>query len=249
MRLAVFPGCPTKDIISYPMKIKVLFFGLAHDLTGFEEEEAEVPESENLAGLCRQYQTRFPRLAEISRSLLVSVNQNISDLSTPLNDGDEVAFLPPVSGGSCEDLYHIRRERITARELTNMLKAPDAGAVVVFEGVVRNHSRGQKTLYLEYEAYTGMAIRMMKEIGDSAKRQFPIDRIGMLHRVGRVEIGETSVVIVVTSAHRQAAFEACRYSIDELKRKVPIWKKEYFQEGAVWAEGEGLEQSLASSLA
>jgi MoaE-MoaD fusion protein len=230
------------------MKIKVLFFGLAHDVTGFEQDEAEVPEGESLASLRRQYETRFPRLAEISGSLLVSVNQDVPDSSKTLTDGDEVAFLPPVSGGSGEDLYRITREPITAQELANLLKAPDAGAVVVFEGVVRNHSHGRKTLYLEYEAYTSMAFRIMKEIGDSARRQFPIGRIGMFHRVGRVEIGETSVAIVVTSAHRRTAFEACRYAIDELKRKVPIWKKEHFEEGAAWAEGEQLKQSFVGSL-
>ena len=231
------------------MKIKVLFFGLAHDMTGFEQEETEVPEGENLASLCRQYHTRFPRLAEISGSILVSVNQNVSDPSRPLSDGDEVAFLPPVSGGSCEDLYRITSEPINAHELANLLKAPEAGAVVLFEGIVRNHSDCRKTLYLEYEAYTSMATRMMEEIGENAKRQFAINRIGMLHRVGRVEIGDTSVAIVVTSAHRQAAFEACRYAIDELKRKVPIWKKEHFQEGVVWAEGEGLRQPVARAQA
>jgi MoaE-MoaD fusion protein len=230
------------------MKIRVLFFGLAHDVTGFEQEEAEVPEGENLASLCRQYESRFPRLSEISGSLVVSVNQDIPHPSRALTDGDEVAFLPPVSGGSNEDIYGITREAITVQELARRLKAPDAGAMVAFEGVVRNHSHGRKTLYLEYEAYTAMAIRMMKEIGESARRQFPICRIGMLHRVGRVDVGDTSVAIVVTSEHRRAAFEACRYAIDELKSKVPIWKKEYFKDGAVWAEGEGLRRSLVGTL-
>jgi MoaE-MoaD fusion protein len=226
------------------MKIRVLFFGLACDVTGVEQEEAEVPEGENLTSLRRKYQNRFPGLAEIAGSLLVSVNQEIPEPSKALQEGDEVAFLPPVSGGSYEDLYRMTREPITAQDLANRLKAPEAGAVVAFEGVVRNNSHGRKTLYLEYEAYTAMAIRMMKQIGESAKRQFPIEQIGMLHRVGRVEIGDTSVAIVVTSAHRRAAFEACHYAIDELKHKVPIWKKEYFEDGAVWAEGEQLTRSL-----
>jgi molybdopterin synthase catalytic subunit len=111
--------------------------------------------------------------------------------------------------------------------------------VVVFEGIVRNHSRGRFTLYLEYEAYEPMAIRKMEEIIHEVKQKFAIDRIGMIHRLGRLEIGETSVAIIVTSGHRHAAFEACHYVIDRLKRIVPIWKKEYFQDGSVWAEGEG----------
>jgi MoaE-MoaD fusion protein len=230
------------------MRIRVLFFGLAHDVTGFDQEETEAREGENLAALCRQYQTRFPRLAEMSRSLLVAVNQDISEPSRTLRDGDEVAFLPPVSGGSSEDLYRITREPVPTQELARQLKAPEDGALVVFEGVVRNHSQGRKTLYLEYEAYEAMAIRKMREVGETARQKFPIDRIVMVHRVGRVEIGDTSVAILVTSAHRRAAFEACHYAIDELKRTVPIWKKEYFEDGAVWAEGEAHRQSLAEMM-
>jgi molybdopterin converting factor subunit 1 len=230
------------------MKVKVLFFGLAHDVTGFEQEEAEIPEGQNVASLCRQYQSRFPRLAEISSSLLVSVNQDIAGPSSTLRDGDEVAFLPPVSGGSTEDCYRITRDSVSSQELIRQFKAPEDGAVVLFEGVVRNHSGGRRTLYLEYEAYETMAIRMMREIGESAKRKFPIDRIAMVHRLGRVDIGDPSVAIVVTSEHRRAAFEACHYAIDELKRKVPIWKKEYFEDGAVWAEGEAQKPSFAGAL-
>ena len=138
-----------------------------------------------------------------------------------------------------EDFYRLTKEVIRTRELAEALKAPEDGATIVFEGIVRNHSKGKKTLYLEYEAYEPMAVRKMEEIGDEIKRKFAIDRVGMVHRTGRLEIGETSVAIIVTSAHRAAAFDACRYAIDRLKQIVPIWKKEYFEDGAVWAEGEG----------
>jgi molybdopterin synthase catalytic subunit len=110
--------------------------------------------------------------------------------------------------------------------------------VVVFEGIVRNNSKGRKTLYLEYEAYAPMALRKMEELGTETKLKFPIDRIGIIHRLGRMEIGETSVAIIVTSAHRRAAFEACRHAIDRLKQIVPIWKKEFFEDGGVWADSE-----------
>jgi molybdopterin synthase catalytic subunit len=116
--------------------------------------------------------------------------------------------------------------------------------VVVFEGIVRNHSRGRSTLYLEYEAYEPMAIRKMEELGREAKQKFTIDGIGLIHRLGRLEIGETSVAIIVTAEHRRAAFEACQYAIDRLKQIVPVWKKEYFADGAVWAEGEGQTRIL-----
>jgi molybdopterin synthase catalytic subunit len=110
--------------------------------------------------------------------------------------------------------------------------------VVVFEGIVRNHSAGRTTLHLEYEAYEAMAIAKMREIGAEMREKFAIRRFAMVHRLGRLEIGETSVLIAVSSAHRAAAFDACRFGIDTLKRNVPIWKKEFFRDGAVWAEGE-----------
>jgi molybdopterin synthase catalytic subunit/molybdopterin converting factor small subunit len=221
------------------MKIEVLFFGLAHDLTGFAREQAEIVEGERLDYLRRRYEDRFPRLREFSGSLLAAVNQELAEPSRVLCDGDEVAFMPPVSGGAGDDFYRITREPILTRELVDSLKAPEDGAVVVFEGIVRNHSRGRRTLYLEYEAYEPMAVSKMEEVGREAREKFSIDRIGVIHRLGRLEIGETSVAILVTSAHRPAAFDACRYAIDRLKQIVPIWKKEYFEDGAVWAEGEG----------
>jgi len=223
------------------MKVEVLFFGLAHDLTGFEREQVDIPEGASVENLRNHYEDRYPRLREYASSLLAAVNQEIADPSQILCEGDEVAFLPPVSGGAGEDFYEITRDPIPTQNLANRLKAPEDGAAVVFEGIVRNHSRGRRTLYLEYEAYEPMAVRRMEEVGREARAKFPIDRIGMIHRLGRLEIGETSVAIIVTSAHRRAAFEACRFAIDRLKQIVPIWKKEYFEDGAVWAEGE--EQS------
>ena len=118
---------------------------------------------------------------------------------------------------------------------------------MIFEGFVRNHSRGRATLHLEYEAYEPMAIRKMEELGGEAKQKFAIDGMGMIHRLGRLEIGETSVAIIVTAEHRRAAFEACQFAIDRLKQIVPIWKKEYFADGAVWAEGEGQTRILVES--
>ena len=220
------------------MKVKVLFFGPTHDLTGFAQEQWEVPEGESVAGLWRSCQQRFPRLGEIAGSLVVAVNQEIAAPSQFLREGDEVAFLPPVSGGAGDDIYLLTREAVHSADLASRLRAPQDGAVVVFEGIVRDNFLGRKTLFLEYEAYEPMAVRKMEEIGQEAKGKFAIDRIGMIHRLGRVEIGETSVAIVVAAAHRRAAFEACHYAIDRFKRIVPIWKKEHFEGGAVWAESE-----------
>ncbi len=229
------------------MKVNVLFFGVTHDLTGCAQEQVELPDGETLEGLRRHCETRFPRLGSVGGSLLLAVNQEFTRGPVSLHDGDEVAFMPPVSGGSDADFFRITREPILAAELAKPLRAAHDGAVVIFEGFVRNHSRGGSTLYLEYEGYEPMAISKMRELGEEAKQKFAIDAIGMIHRLGRLEIGETSVAIIVTAAHRRAAFEACQYAIDRLKQIVPIWKKEYFADGAVWAEGEGQTRVVVES--
>jgi molybdopterin synthase catalytic subunit len=143
-----------------------------------------------------------------------------------------------VSGGTENEFFGITRSPISGAELAKQLCTPQDGAVVIFEGVVRNHSGGRATLFLEYEAYEPMAIRKMQELGSEAREKFAIDGIGMMHRLGRLEIGETSVAIVVTAEHRHAAFQACEYAINRLKQIVPIWKKEYFADGTAWADGE-----------
>ena len=145
-----------------------------------------------------------------------------------------------------EDIFRIVREPIDAKGIVESLKAPEDGALVVFDGFVRDNFKGQKTLYLEYEAYENMAWAKMREIGAQIHERFAIRRLAMVHRLGRLEIGETSVLIAVASAHRAAAFDACRYAIDTLKKTVPIWKKEYFVGGAVWAEGERVPEEAIS---
>lgn len=229
------------------MKVRVLFFGLARDLTGLKEETAEVSEGESVEGLWRTYQGRYPGLAAATASMRIAVNEEFVSLARALREGDEIAVMPPVSGGSGDDFYRITRAPIRAAELAAELKAPADGAVVTFEGIVREQSQGRRTLYLEYEAYEPMATRKMEEIGREARSRFEIDSMGMAHRVGRLEIGETSVAIVVTAPHRGPAFEACRFAIDRLKLTVPIWKKEHFEDGAVWAEGEGQTRILAEA--
>lgn len=137
-----------------------------------------------------------------------------------------------------DDLFLLTREPIDMPALSRHVRAPEDGAVVTFDGFVRNQSHNRVTLYLDYEAYESMAFTKMREIGSQMHEKFPIHRIAIAHRLGRLEIGETSVFIAVSAPHRPAAFDACRYAIDTLKRTVPIWKKEYFADGAVWADGE-----------
>ncbi len=226
------------------MRVRVLFFGQLKDIVGRGEEQVELTEGASVRDLFARYHAKYPRLAQFEPSVVASVNQEYAQWSERLKANDEVAFLPPVSGGfgkpttTGEDLIRLVREKIDNERIVVGLKAPEDGAVVVFDGIVRNHSGGRSTLYLEYEAYEPMALNKMGEIVAEMRRQFPIDRVAMVHRLGRLEIGETSVLIAVSSPHRLVAFDACRYAIDHLKKQVPIWKKEYFADGAVWVEGE-----------
>ncbi len=137
-----------------------------------------------------------------------------------------------------EDKFALVREVIDAESLVRSVRAGRDGAIVTFDGFVRNESHGRTTNYLEYEAYEAMALGKMKEIAAQAHEKFAIHRVAIVHRLGRLEIGETSVFIAVSAAHRGAAFDACRFAIDTLKKTVPIWKKEYFADGVVWADGE-----------
>ena len=227
------------------MRVRVLFFGRLKDIVGKSEEDAELSEGARVEDLFERYGRSFPELAQFRSSVVASVNQEFSEWRAQLATGDEVAFLPPVSGGAIsagtpveENLLALVRTPIETPDIVAQLKAPRDGGVVVFEGIVRNHSGSRSTLYLEYEAYETMALAKMREIGAQMREKFPIRRFAMIHRLGGLEIGETSVLIAVCSAHRAAAFEACRFGIDTLKRTVPIWKKEYFEDGAVWADGE-----------
>jgi MoaE-MoaD fusion protein len=227
------------------MLVRVLFFGVLKDVTGKSGEELEVREGSSVADLLGLYGDRFPRLKDSLGSLAVAVNQQYAAAETVLKEGDEVALLPPVSGGTAGETPAghrwyacIVREAIQTELVLATIKRGDDGAAVAFEGVVRNQTRGRKTLYLDYEAYEEMALRQLESLADQALEKFQVRDVAVVHRLGRLEIGETSVLIVVASAHRAAAFEACRWLIDTVKQRVPIWKKEYFEDGAVWADGE-----------
>jgi molybdopterin synthase catalytic subunit len=219
------------------------------DLTGQREWELELAEGTTAAGLFDHFAARFPALETARRSVTVARNQEFTDPSVRLADGDEVALLPPVSGGSGRwiheittagvgNFYGLTRDPIDAAQLARQLLQGVDGAFVNFEGVVRNNTKGRATRYLEYECYEAMAIKMMAQIGDGITARFPISRIAMLHRLGRMEIGETSVAVIAFSPHRKPAFEAALEGINQLKKLVPIWKKEYFADGEVWVEGE-----------
>lgn len=219
------------------MQVKVLFFGQLKDVVGKAEDRVELASGALVGDLFSHYRQRFPRWEEFRPSIAVAVNQEYADSGATLHPDDEVAFIPPVSGGTSGDRVELTRAPIAGQELLAGLKAPSDGAVVVFDGIVRNYSRDRQTLYLDYEAYEPMALRKMQEIVAEVRARFPVDRMAMVHRLGRLQIGETSVWIGVSAPHRAAAFDACRHAIERLKHIVPIWKKEYFADGAVWVEG------------
>jgi len=222
------------------IRVTALLFGQAREMVGAESVEIEVEPPATVERAFAALKSGHPRLSAIEGSLLFAINEEYALRADALAEGDHLAILPPVSGGEMDgaDIFEITREPIDIAGLRARLLGGESGAVVIFDGVARNNTKGRPTLYLEYEGYTPMALRTMEQIGREVHERWAISRLGIIHRLGRIEISESSVVIVVTSAHRKVAFEACQYSIDRLKKIVPIWKKEYFEDGAVWVENE-----------
>jgi MoaE-MoaD fusion protein len=241
------------------MRVRVLFFGVLKDVAGKSSDEVELEDGSSVRDVLAHYETRIPRLKQSLSSVALALNEEYSSLDAKLKSGDEIALLPPVSGGSTgtadetpagqapgsQRYASITRDPIDTQRMVSNLKRGQDGAVVVFEGIVRNQTRGRQTLYLDYEAYEPMALQQMESLAAHALKEFQIRDVALIHRLGRLEIGETSVLIAVASAHRTAAFDACRWLIDTLKRTVPIWKNEHFVDGAVWADGEPFPAKIA----
>jgi molybdopterin synthase catalytic subunit len=229
------------------MKINVLLFGVLKDIAGRSCETVELEEGARVADVLAYYSRTIPRFEAMIAALAISVSQEYARPDRALRDGDEVGLLPPVSGGSTEvrgGEVLIVREPIDTQAVVTRLKLPADGAMVVFDGIVRDNTRGRRTLYLDYEAYEAMALKQMRSLAAESRTRFGVRAVSIVHRLGRLEIGETSVLIVVASAHRGVAFDACRWIIDTLKKTVPIWKKEYFDDGAVWADGEPFPEEI-----
>ncbi len=232
------------------MQVTVLFFGALKDLAGRGSDLLLLPEGATISDLLAHYEAQFPRLKAYLPAIATSINQEYVTRGAGLRDRDEVALLPPVSGGagvlaqSASAL--LTRDRINTQPIIDSIKHPADGAIAVFEGIVRDHSRDRRTLYLDYEAYESMALNQLSSLVQEALAKFAIRDARIIHRLGRLQIRETSVVVVVAAAHRAAAFDACRWLIDTLKRTVPIWKREYFEDGAVWADGEPFPEDLGA---
>lgn len=222
---------------------------MLRDIVGRAEEEIDVEAGSCLGCVFDRYARQFPRLSGLKSSIVLARNHQFCDRSAAIGEGDEIAFLPPVSGGSGRYtqqifdadqgyFFALTREPIDTAAIARQLLRGEDGAIVNFEGVVRNNTKGRPTQFLDYECYEAMAVKMLAEIGREIARTHAIGRIAMVHRLGRMEIGETSVAVIVTAPHRKPAFEAALEGINRLKKLVPIWKKEYFADGEVWVDGE-----------
>ena len=233
------------------MRVQLLPFGVLKDC--LSEASLDLPAETSVGDLLDLLGERLqaqPAIAQLLGRIAVSVNAEYAQPGRILQEGDLVGLLPPVSGGSVVLSSPVRtyltRGAIPADELIAAAKQGSDGAVVVFDGIVRDNTRGRRTLFLDYEAYEEMAERQIAELAGQAVERFGVRGVTLVHRLGRLEIGETSVLIVVASAHRGAAFEACRWLIDTLKKTVPIWKKETFADGVVWADGEPFPSELVA---
>jgi MoaE-MoaD fusion protein len=246
------------------MRVTLLAFGILRDHLGPSAGPIDLPAGSTVSDLLDRCRALAPKDAVPWASIAAAVNQEYVPLTHTLADGDEVALLPPVSGGSAKkpptpssasqkdtraassQKVQLTEDPIDAGAIAASLKSGEDGSVVLFDGIVRNHTRGRRTLYLFYDAYPDMASKQMKLLVAQALADFPVRDIAVVHRLGRLEIGETSVAIAVASAHRAAAFDACRFLIDTLKKTVPIWKKEFFEDGAVWAQGDPFPADLTA---
>ncbi|MBO9350063.1 MAG: molybdopterin converting factor subunit 1 [Thermomicrobium sp.] len=224
------------------MRVTVRYFAIVRELLGRDREERDLPEGTTVGQLLAQLCESQPSLARLQRSMMVMVNRRYARPDQLLREGDEVALVPPVSGGSTP--FSIGPEPLDPRRIEQLVTDPRAGAVVLFIGTVRDHARGKRVLYLEYEAYAEAALETFAQIAEEIRQRWDVLGIAIAHRTGRVDIGEASVVIAVSSAHRAEAFEACRYAIERLKQVAPIWKKEVYEDGEIWIGSEALYQEL-----
>jgi molybdopterin synthase catalytic subunit len=217
-----------------PVKIRVFFFGAARDAVGSNPVELSLAAPATVQNAYQSLVEKFSGLERFGRSLLFAVNQEYATRETVLEENDELAVFPPVSGGASHDFFELTTEPIDVGQVARRVVLPECGATVTLDGYAREWTKGKRTLYLVYEAYEPMALTEMQRLGVEAHKQFDIAHIGIVHRTGRLDIGETSVVIAAGAPHRRAAFQACEWAIRELKRTVPIWKKEVYADGEEW---------------
>ena len=223
------------------MKVEIRLFARYREAAGRDRVEVDLPEGGTVETAWDAVSKRFPALGQYRPFTLFALRNDYVPADHRLDDGDELCLFPPVSGGSAvPDWIDVVTEPLSERAVAEGVGASAAGAIALFSGVVRDQTGGRRVKFLEYEAHAPMALAKMREIAAAIRSRWPgIIRIAMIHRIGRLEIGESSVLIAVSAAHRGDAFEACRYAIDTLKRVVPVWKKEHFEDGEVWVGLQG----------
>jgi MoaE-MoaD fusion protein len=220
------------------MNVRVVLFAKPRELVGQPNLELALPTGATAADAWSQLSTRYD-LGPLPRSFRCAVNSEYAGWNDPLKDGDELAVIPPVSGGAIgerQGLVALREEPLDPTAIADRIRGAGEGALAVFEGIVRAHSRGKQVRALVYEAYGSMAQKQMEQLADEARRRWPILDLTIVHRTGTLQVGEVSVVIAVAASHRGEAFDACEWLIDELKHTVPIWKKEVYTEGEAWID-------------
>jgi MoaE-MoaD fusion protein len=222
------------------VRVRVRLFARYREALGRERLEVDLPEEGTVESAWSAVADRHPELAPYRPFTLFAVGQDYVTPDHRLRPDDELCLFPPVSGGAGADIYRVVTEPLSPEAIAAEVDDPGAGGIVIFSGVVRNETGGRPVKFLEYEAHAPMAEAKMREIGESLRGRWSgVKRVAMLHRIGRLEIGEASVLIAVSAAHRGDAFDACRYAIDTLKRTVPVWKKEHFEDGEVWVGLQG----------
>lgn len=220
------------------ISIRLRHFAVVRETIGVSEETRTYTEPPTVAQVFSDLATDHPALAGFRQSIMFMVNQTYAEPDAALNDGDEVAFIPPVSGGAPTRLFRVTADPLDARAAEQAVRDPSCGAVITFTGEVRDNARGQRVTALDYEAYDEAARRLMATIADEIQDEFGVDRIAIFHRIGILSPGEASVIISVASPHRDEAFKAARHAIERLKQIVPIWKKEHYVGGSTWIGSE-----------
>ena len=231
------------------MKVSVRLFAGLHELVGRREIELELADGATVADLRDELASRHPAVVPVMSTLVCAVNEEYAPNDHRLSPNDKVALIPPVSGGSSAgggpapgggasgDRFQVTQAPLDPQRLVDMVRRDESGAVALFYGVVRNHSQGRRVLYLEYDAYPSMAVKKMRQVAEEVRSRWSITDMAISHRIGRLEIGETSLLVAVSAPHRREAFEACHHAVDRIKDIVPVWKKEVWESGQAWAEG------------
>jgi molybdopterin synthase catalytic subunit len=231
------------------VKVELHLFASVREAVGAREICLELDDGATIQDLKRRLAVDYPRLEPMLERTVFAIDDEYVPFEERLHDGAEVALIPPVSGGSDDRLFRVTRDAMNAEELVKLVQRPEAGAVTLFYGDVRNHNEGRSVERLEYEAHESMALRKMREVAAGTKQRFPeVCEVGVWHRIGTLEIGETSLLVAVSSPHRKDAFEACHWCVDRIKEVVPVWKKEHWAEGSAWVEGHTVQAPQGSAI-